>query len=155
MSCSIFLDFEVYGLTFGRTPPPRPCSRLASQDIVASSSLVTTFDMIGGLDEMKDEIMDIVRDITGDTHTGDSFACLYFYIFLSSHADMVNWFAFRVVLCRGVVWLGLKPARSDTKLFEQRRAAFCSDRWIDPLLTSWMPRKHASGNKPRLRLRGK
>lgn len=32
------------------------------QDVVASSSLKTTFDMIGGLGDMKDEIMDIVRD---------------------------------------------------------------------------------------------
>lgn len=30
------------------------------QDVVASSSLVTTFDMIGGMDDMKEEIMDIV-----------------------------------------------------------------------------------------------
>ncbi|CAM9751666.1 unnamed protein product, partial [Hapterophycus canaliculatus] len=30
------------------------------QDIVASSDLETTFDMIGGLGELKDEIMDIV-----------------------------------------------------------------------------------------------
>lgn len=30
------------------------------QDIVASSDLETTFDMIGGLGDLRDEIMDIV-----------------------------------------------------------------------------------------------
>lgn len=35
-------------------------SRRRHQDIVSSDDLETTFDMIGGLGELKDEVMDIV-----------------------------------------------------------------------------------------------
>lgn len=37
---------------------------LSRQDVVSSGSLVTTYDMIGGLGDMRDEIMDIVRHVT-------------------------------------------------------------------------------------------
>ncbi len=36
------------------------CVGLLLQDVVASSDLETTFDMIGGLGDLKEEIMDIV-----------------------------------------------------------------------------------------------